>query len=909
MEPAHKQSQGDRLESAHSMPLSAGARLGPYEIQAPVGAGGMGEVYRGRDTRLDRTVAIKVLPTHLSESAELKQRFEREARAISALTHPHICSLYDVGSEGGVEFLVMEFLEGETLADRLLRGRIATDQLLRWATEIADAMDKAHRQGIVHRDLKPGNIMLTKSGVKLLDFGLAKLRPAQDPVSSTGLSTLQTEAPAAALTERGMVLGTFQYMAPEQLEGREADARSDIFSFGAVLYEMATGQKAFSAKSRASLIAAILEHEPPAISSVQPLIPPALDRVVRTCLAKDPDDRWQTAHDLEGELKWIAQVGSQAGVAAPVVAKRKNRERLAWTGFAVATLAAALLGAAYLRRAPRLLPAVRATLALPEKMFLGEVAVSPDGTRLAFTASLPGAQPSLWIRRLDGSSADRLPGTDNAFFPFWSPDGRFLAFFSDGKLRRVAPSGGGAVLVICDAPRGVGGTWNREGTIVFGPAPTTGLSRVSAAGGQPVPLTKPDASRHETAHRYPSFLPDGRHFLYMAANLSAPPDDPANSIRVGSLDGKTDKAVVRVASEAHYAAGRLLYVRDATLLAQDFDPSRFEVKGEPAPVVQRLGQYGWQFFWPFTVSENGVLVAAPAFQVPSRLLWLDREGKEVGSVGQPSLINDPRLSPDGQRVAVAITDLGRDTAEIWIFDADGGAGTKLASSSAHDAVPTWSPDGTRIVFASDRRSKGASAELWVKALDGSKEEIFAESVDDRYIDDWSPDGRFVSFNVIQARGQRNTQLWILDVAQRKVFPFAEEGQVQGSSRFSPDGRWLAYNSDESGRFEVYVRAFPGPGGKWQVSTAGGTNPVWNRNGKELFYLTLDNKMAAVPISGGAAFRAGPPVALFSTHPAGFRTIFDVSPDGRRFLVNSLPADQGSPPLELVVHWTSLLTKS
>ncbi|MGE5275509.1 MAG: protein kinase domain-containing protein [Acidobacteriota bacterium] len=889
------------------MPLATGARLGPYEIQAPIGAGGMGEVYRGRDTRLDRTVAIKVLPTHLSESAELKQRFEREARAISALTHPHICSLYDLGSEGGVEFLVMEFLEGETLADRLLRGRIPTDQLLRWATEIADAMDKAHRQGIVHRDLKPGNIMLTKSGVKLLDFGLAKLRPAQDPVSTTGLSTLQTEAPAAPLTERGMVLGTFQYMAPEQLEGREADARSDIFSFGAVLYEMATGQKAFSAKSRASLIAAILEHEPPAISSVQPLIPPALDRVVRTCLAKDPEDRWQTAHDLEGELKWIAQVGSQAGVAAPVVAKRKNRERLAWAGFAVATIAAAALAAAWLSRAPRRLPAVRSTLALPQNTILGELAVSPDGTRLTFTASSPGAQPNLWIRRLDGSSVERLPGTGGAFFPFWSPDGRFVAFFSEGKLKRIDPSSG-AVLTICEAKRGTGGTWNREGTIVFGPEPTSGLFRVSAAGGQPVSLTKLDASRKETAHRYPSFLPDGRHFLYMAANLAAPPGDPANSIRIGSLDGKTDKAVVNVASEAHYASGRLFYVKDGSLLAREFDPSRLEVKGEPTPVVLRLGQYGWQFFWPFSVSNNGVLVAAPAFLVPSRLLWFDRTGKQVGETGQAGLIADPRLSPDARRIAVDVEDPARDSTEVWIYEVGNGAGTKVVFSPAHDLTPVWSPDGSRIAFASDRKSKGARADIWVKPLDGSREENLGESEDDRYPEDWSPDGRYISFDVIQARGQRNTQLWIFDTAERRAFPFAADGLNSSGSRFSPDGRYIAYHSDESGSFEVYVRAFPGPGGKWQVSTAGGGNPVWSRDGKELYYLSGDNKIVAVPVSQSGGFHAGAPAALLAVHPSGFRTIYDVSRDGR-FLVNSLPADQGSPPLEVVVNWTSLLTKS
>jgi hypothetical protein len=418
-------------------------------------------------------------------------------------------------------------------------------------------------------------------------------------------------------------------------------------------------------------------------------------------------------------------------------------------------------------------------------------------------------------------------------------------------------------------------------------------------------LTKPDASRRETAHRYPSFLPDGRHFLYMAANLSAPPGDPANSIRVGSLDGKTDKAVLGVASPARHASGRLLYVRDGTLLAQDFDLSSFEPKGEPAPVAQRLGLYGWQFYWPFSVSENGVLVAAPALLTPSRLVWLDRGGRELGSVGEPGLFSNPRLSPDGGRIAVDVFDPSRDTSEVWVYDAASGAGTKLVFSPAHEEVPVWSPDGARIVFASDRKSKGAQHDLWVKPLDGGREEVLAESLDDRYPNDWSPDGRYVSFDVIEARGKRNTQLWILDTAQRKVFPFETEGPLQQASRFSPDGRWLAYSSDESGRLEVYVRAFPGPGGKWQVSTAGGGNPAWRRDGKELFYLALDNRLSAAAVSGGAAFRAGPPVALFSVHPAGFRAIYDVSPDGR-FLVNSLPAAQGSPPLELVVNWTSLL---
>ena len=865
----------------------------------------MGEVYRARDTRLERTVAVKVLPEHLSSSAEVRQRFEREAKTISQLSHPHICALYDVGREGETEYLVMEYLEGETLTERLAKGALPLEQTLRFGVEIADALDKAHRQGIVHRDLKPGNVMITKAGVKLLDFGLAKARAPV--VSQSSLTALPTMAGGGNLTQEGTILGTFQYMAPEQLEGKEADGRTDIFALGAVLYEMATGRKAFAGTSQASLISSIMKEDPAPISTIQPMTPPALDRVVRTCLAKDPEDRWQSAHDVGGELKWIAE-GSQAGVPTRVATRRKSRERLAWALAGLTTILAALFATAYLRRAPRPLPAVRSTLALPEQLILGELAVSPDGTRLAFTASPSGGQPSLFIRPLDGSSAQRLAGADNASFPFWSPDSRFVAFFSDGKLRRVDPSGG-AVLAICDAPRGAGGTWNRDGTIVFAPEPTAGLSRVSAAGGAVVPLTKLDASRHETAHRYPSFFPDGRHFLYLAANLTAPPGDPANSIRVGSLDGKTDKAVVHFASAAHYASGRLLYVKDGTLLAQEFDPSKLEAKGEPTPIAQKLGQYGWQFFFPFSVSETGLVVAAPVFLSPTRLLWFDRSGKEIGQVGEQGLIGNPRLSPDGRRIAVQANNPGRDSSEIYLYDASTGARTKFIFSQTFDGVPVWSPDGSRIAFASDRKARGARDDLWVKRVDGGKEEILADSDDDRFPEDWSPDGRYVSFNAIPAQGRRNTELWVLDVAARKVFPFETEGSEQGASRFSPDGRWLAYGSDESDRYEVYVRAFPGPGGKWQVSSNGGGFPTWRRDGKELFYLTLDNKIAAVPISGGSTLQAGKPAVLFPVHPSGFRTVYDVSADGRRFLVNSLPADQGSPPLEVVVNWTALLPKN
>jgi len=893
------------------MTIATGTRLGPYEILAPIGAGGMGEVYRARDTRLERTVAVKVLPHHLSASSEVRQRFEREAKTISQLSHPHICALYDVGREGETEYLVMEYLEGETLADRLLKGSLPTEQTLRYGIEIADALDKAHRQGVVHRDLKPGNVMLTKSGVKLLDFGLAKAllpTPGGRGSRGEGLTSLPTMA-SSPLTQEGTILGTFQYMAPEQLEGKEADGRTDIFAFGCVLYEMATGRKAFSGSSQASLISAIMKEEPAPIATLQPMMPPALDRVVRTCLAKDPEDRFQTAHDAKLQLQWIAEVGSAAGVPAPVTARRKSRERLAWVGFGIAMIAAVALAAGYLRRAPSPSPGIRATLPFPDKMFLGELAISPDGTRLAFTASKAGGQPALWIRNLDGSTAQPVAGAENAFFPFWSPDGRFIGFFADRKLKRVDPSGG-TILTICDADRGVGGTWNRDGTIVFAPVPTSFLYRVAASGGKPVPVTKLDASRHETAHRYPQFLPDGRHFLYMAANLAGPADDPANAIRVGSLDGRLDKALVRTLSNADYASGHLLYVREGALLAHRFDLSRLEVQGDPVPAAQRVSVSNWQSLSLFSASDNGVLVTSPTFAPSSRLLWLDRSGKEVGSVGEAAPFGSARLSPDGRRLAVDVYDPVHDTADIWIYDTASGVGTKFVSGTqAHESSPVWSPDGGRVVFASDRRAKAVRPDLWIKPLEGGKEELFAAPADQRTPEDWSRDGRFLSCSVTPTTGRRNNQIWVLDTgAGNRATPFAAEALRQADSRFSPDGRWIAYDSDESGRTEVYVRPFPAGSGTWQVSTAGGGLPNWRRDGKELFYLGLDFKLMAVPVSADAKFHAGAPVPLFAVHP-GAGTVYDSSSDGQRFLVNSLPSDVGSPPFDLLIHWTALLGRN
>ncbi|MGH9399987.1 MAG: protein kinase domain-containing protein [Thermoanaerobaculia bacterium] len=884
------------------MALSAGSRLGPYEILAPIGAGGMGEVYRARDTRLERIVAIKVLPAHLSSSEEVRQRFEREARTISQLSHPHICALYDVGSHEGTEYLVMEYLEGETLADRLGRGRLPTEQMLRLSIEIADALDAAHRQGIVHRDLKPGNIMLTRSGVKLLDFGLAKLKTLDRDAVARSLSRLATQASAKApLTQDGTILGTYQYMSPEQLEGKDADARGDIFAFGAVLYEIATGQKAFAGQSQASLIAAILEHDPPPISSIQPLIPPAFDRVVRTCLAKDREDRWQTAHDLKAELKWIAEMGSQAGAPSIVVSRRRSRERLAWIAAGTLALVAALAYAGYVRRAVRPARAIRTSVLLPEKRFISFLALSPDGGQVAFVAAPLGGRGLLWVRSLDGESARSLPGTEGADFPFWSPDSRFLGFFADAKLKKVEASGGPAV-VLCDvAPNGLGGSWSREGVILFA-KPAAPISRIPESGGAPAPVTRLDASKNESTHRYPWFLPDGRHFLYLAANLAGAPNDPANLIHVGSLDGREDRAVIPANSNTIFADGHLLFGRDGTLFAQRFDPKGLQAEGRLHPIADRIADNG--LFWRYAIAgaaENGAIVHCTAEAAPSELIWLDRAGRQMGTVGEPALYRAPRISPDGRKLAVTVLDTSSRTTDIWLHDLARGIQTRFTAGPSNNQTPLWSPDGQHVVFRSDRNHQD---DIYRKAASGgASEEALLEGEGQRIPDDLSSDGRFLALEFREAKGDRRVTLSILSLSgERKLTPFFKRGTNSGDARFSPDSRWLAYSSEESGRNEVYVAPFPGPGGKWQISTAGGTAPRWRRDGKELFYLSADFKLMAVALrASGETLEPGSPEVLFEPHPRAVS--FDAAADGQRFLIVSAGIEQ-SPPITLVQNWTA-----
>ncbi len=903
-----------RYNGATFMALTSGTKLGPYEVQAPLGAGGMGEVYRALDTRLSRTVAVKVLASTLPSSPELKQRMEREARAISSLNHPHICQLYDIGSHNGADFLVMEFLEGETLAERLRKGSIPLPEIYRIGIAIAEALAAAHARGIVHRDLKPGNIMLTQGGAKLMDFGLAKPLGLQNTISGSGAApsftaaaTLSGPSPLSPLTTAGTIIGTIQYMAPEQIEGREADARSDIFAFGAVLYEMAAGKRPFEGKSQLSLASSILEKEPDPVSTVKPQTPPGLEHVITTCLQKNPEERYLAAHDIKLELQFIAaeRVPPAAGSARVAPTVRKG-ERTGWMAAIVSAILLGISGGWLLHRPTRPAQSIRTVIEAPSNTtlnlsgdFAGPPVLSPDGTTVAFTATGPGGKPSLWIRPLGVLEAHVLAGTEGAIFPFWSWDSRALGFFTAGKLETIDLEGG-SPQIICDAPFARGGAWSPDGTIVFSPNTQTPLMRVGINGGTPTPLTTVDVSQH-TSHRWPWLLPDGKHLLYLAIHHDTSKTGN-NTIYYASLDGKENRPLFRSQTNAVYADGYVLFARSDQLMAQPFDPGAGKLKGEPRILARGVMNDVTTWHMDASASENGLMIYGSGGNAELQLVWLDRTGKKIETIADKfANLMGAHISPQGDRVALQI-DVGVN--DIWVLDFARGVRTRLTFGPVQNTTPVWSPDGKWIAYASLRNGH---SNLYRKRSDGSgAEEVLLENDQADTVEDWSPDGKYLLYS--HGTNGMDTQLWAVALeGERKPWMVVAHAAVLYGARLSPDGKWLAYESNESGTVQLYIVPFRGGQGKWQVTSQGSSGPAWTRNGKELFYMDPGFNLYVISfkeVEGAPQLGAPQQIPITTSAPTMF---FDVSPDGKKILIDNV-AQQVSPSVTVVTNFAGSVKK-
>jgi serine/threonine protein kinase len=871
----------------------------------------MGEVYRARDTRLNRTVAVKILTQGLADTPEVRQRFEREARAVSSLSHPHICVLYDVGHQDGIEYLVMEYLEGETLAARIAKGPLSTAELLRYASQIADALDKAHRQGIVHRDLKPANVMLTKTGAKLLDFGLAK----GEEIFQGDIDSSPTMS--RPLTVQGTIVGTMQYMSPEQLEGKTVDARSDIFSFGAMLYEMATGSKAFEAKSHASLIAAILKEEPRPMRELQPMTPPALEHIVKACLAKDPDERPQSAHDLKLEFDWIRESSGISQLAQPAVERPSLRRKTA--SIILASVVCTLLAAgalAYLFR-PQPAPAERLEFSIPIQEEMSHMALSPDGRMLAFVSPDPvsGAN-KVSVQRVGSSAVTVLPGTNGASYPFWSPDDAYVGFFADGKLKKVALSGG-APQVLAAATSGRGGSWGRHGVIVFSPQASGWLWKVNADGSNLAPLTEKIFDRAKNvSHRWPVFLPDGEHLLFTALTFSNTADN-YRGIYLGSLTGEAKIVAPSALSNVGYANGYLFYLDDKkSLRAAVLDAAKGTVAGDSLVVADLVGFQPSIFWGAFSVAENGTVVYNPNVGAAlSVLTWYDRAGKELGSVGDIGVLSNPTLSPDDSRLTIDIADAKATDVNVWLNDLKRGTNSRFTFDSSEDVGGVWSRDGSLIAYRSLQANdtnvfvKQAQGLQPAKSILSAKQN--AQETDDLAPNSWSLDNKELLCTLQPSAG--GSQLVLVSISGGKMTRFLTTKTSETNGQISPDGKWVAYASNESGDWEIYVTTYPTAAGKWQVSRGGGTEPRWRGDGKEIFYIGAGSTLTAVPVSSEGTFAAGNPVPLFRSQlraqvSSTDQFSYDVTKDGQRFLVNRYAKPAQVAPLHIILNATAGLEK-
>jgi Tol biopolymer transport system component len=887
------------------MTLTSGARLGPYEVVSPVGAGGMGEVYQARDIRLGRMVAIKIMPTDVARNPQARDRFDREAMAIAHLTHPHICTLYDIGHENGTDFLVMEYLEGETLAERLERGALSVPESLRLALEILQALEHAHGQGIYHCDLKPSNILLTRSGSKLLDFGIAQIQRCEPPRAP---QDHDRPGETLSLVAEDLVVGTVHYMAPERIEGQPASPAADLFAFGAVLYEMVTGRKPFKGRDRGEILAAVLTDDPVAASEANPDVSPEIDRVIARCLAKAPENRWQSAHDLRLELQWIGEHGRLRAPSSWNAGRITARWAVALVlGVALIAVTIVLAGRSFGPAAGDRHPMRFAVTPPEETTFSREgkwLDVSPDGRWLVFAALRANGHSQLWLRDLDLITARPLPETEDAVNPFWSPDSRFLGFFANGRLKKVDVFGG-TPQTVCD-DTGRGGTWNREGVILIGSGLLRGgLSRVSSAGGLPTPVTQPDAARGEALHTWPQFLPDGRRFLYRAWGVTA----ESTGIYLGSLDDPSLHVKLNgIDSNPMYMAGYVLFGRGGTLFAQAFDARHARLDGEPILIADQVQQNPASGQVSAATSEAGILAYRGIG--PQQLALVDRDGRKLRNLGSVATNKDPAISPNGDRVAVSRLDPRTGTEDIWVIDVARGFETRITTDTARDVAPLFSPDGHSIIFSSNR-GLGSSRHLYQKALDGAQPEERLFTFPAAWPTDWSPDGRIV-FDGFQQNAHWEVSV-VSVTGDRSPVTFTRTTFNETRGRLSPDARWMAYESDESGTVEVYVRPYPAGDRRSQVSHGGGSEPRWRGDGHELFYVTRDGSLQSVTVRTTSEFASDPPRTLFtSTDLRGpitshlGRNRYDVTADGQSFLIIQSVADPASSPITVVANWITKL---
>lgn len=888
------------VQGGFPMALTIGTRLGPYEIVAAVGAGGMGEVYKALDTRLNRTVAVKILPEAIADIADLRSRFDREAKVISSLNHPNICTLFDIGHQDGVDFLVMEYLEGETLAERLKKGAVPIEDLLAFAVQIADALDKAHKMGLVHRDLKPANIMLTKAGAKLLDFGLAKLQMSGGAGSGPSAITMTTP-----VTGEGTIIGTLQYMSPEQLDAKDLNGRSDIFSFGAILYEMATGKRAFEGKSQASLIASIMKEQPQPISQVMPLSPPMLDRVIRQCLEKDAEDRWQSAGDLRQALQWISEGGSQVGIPVAVSARRKLRERALWGALVILAAGCLALGVMDLTRTTTIPKVARWVVpSAPGMASMTWPRLSPDGTMIAFLAADTTGQSGIYIRPLNSLEPHLLVKieTPNSR-PFWSPDSRQLAFFESAQLKKVSIAGGMAQIV-CEAT-GADGTWGTSGIILFDGSSADSIRQVPASGGVPSAASRIDHGHGEHMSAWPCFLPDGEHFLFIADRDSSGGDW---NLKVGSVRSLDATILTRVDSRVEYADGYVLYVKNGFLVAHPFDPGELQFTGEPIPLSGSIARADtWA---SFSVSEDGTLIYQRGESGGSRsIIRVARSGDSATAIGPPGPYGDLSLSPDNARIAYSLLAGQPSSTDIWVRDIKRDIASRLTFGPAYSYWPIWNADGTKVIFTSDRTAGRFS--VWQRNANGTgaEEKIFAADTCDISISSISRGGASAALEVYCSS---NFDIWMLETATGKMEPFLTQSYNEWRGALSPDGRFLAYESDETGRPEIYIRELSPTGGKWQVSTDRGRAPLWRADGHEIYYITPDYDFMAVPISYEHGLEIGNPTTLFNHRYVyfGYYTLapYAVTNDGQHFFILS-PSEQGQATEFIVVqNWAEELKK-